>query len=152
MTQLPLDQLAADIRARLDTADQNIKKAKDKAKEMRLSAAIQIAEAKRRVGEGEAGDGVTWDEWRKTNLKRSASYVNKMLVIGNSSAPEAALEDYHEKDRLRKQTSGSETSEFRASPFDPVTSLVRSEWLAGMITAWGRGTPEDQAEFRRHIG
>ena len=92
----PLDVVAGQINARL--------KIIDKLEEHRIAVAVQLQEAKQRVANGEAGEGVTWVAWVEANIHRTMRDVNKLLAIAASPDPAAAIqvERAKAKDRMAR--------------------------------------------------
>lgn len=88
----PLPIVAKEINVRLTKAERIISQANDH----RLAAALLVAEARGRIEAGEAGN-VTWSKWAAQNIDRSRSEVNKLLKIGQSDDPRAAVNDVRKK-------------------------------------------------------
>jgi hypothetical protein len=85
---VPLDILAREIETEAKKADDHV-----------IAAAMRLAELKRRIEAGEAGQGVKWCQWAQApNLNLSWSRIFELMAIAVAKDPRVELE------RLRKQT------------------------------------------------
>ena len=73
---IPLEQLATEANFWLDRA----KLAKDRARDLRVSAGEILAEAKDRVGRGEPGHE-NWARWVRENIKHSYREANRCIAL-----------------------------------------------------------------------
>lgn len=85
-TAEPLDVVARKIEERAEKSDKYL-----------IEAAVLVAEARRRVEAGEAGD-TTWYTWARKNIKLSYSRLYELQCIAEADDPRKELE------RMRKLT------------------------------------------------
>ncbi len=88
-TILPLEDLAQRITEHSESSDRS-----------KLEAARLLADARRRVDDGEI-PGVTWKDWTEENLSLSSSRIKELLGIGQADDPAAALARQRAKTRTR---------------------------------------------------
>lgn len=85
---IPIDGLVIEIRGHLLDAQG----AKTKFDKHRLAAGQKLVELRRRIEEGEAGEGVNWWEWYATQFTRSRGDAEKLMKMARSDDPDAAEE------------------------------------------------------------
>jgi hypothetical protein len=150
MTDDPLDVVASEINARLGKAD-----------DMRLSAALLLLEAQRRVRDGEAGE-ITWEAWCKANVRRGMRDIRRLLMVAKSNDPDAAFRQERKKAaegmrRHRTKVGPSEPPEQRTnvSPSEPPpqrpnvkpADLSLSRIREIVESWWWSANDEDRAAF-----
>ena len=175
-----LDELAADIKATLEHARTNEKKADN----LRIAAGKMLLEARQRVESEHAqfkemrrrGESPhpapTWLEWRRRHFKRSDRDIRRCLRLAKSPDPEAA--HHAEKEASRKgmqATRAKEAKRTNVSPaaVAPQTTRTKSpEEIAAdvadaraihikarygiMISAWDMSPEEARSQFLDKIG
>lgn len=98
---IPLKQLAAEANVWLDRA----KAAKDRARDLRISAGEILAEAKDRVQLGEPGHS-NWARWVRDNIKHSYRDANNCIALTNRATAVATCvtipESPFKVDRLKR--------------------------------------------------
>src|SRR5580700_10424724 len=113
----------------LDTVAGKINALMKKSDDQRLSAAMLLLEAKRRVEAGEAGNNINFETWCAVNIKRPdgkpRSYrdVQRLVVIASSSDPAAALDRDREKARAGMKATRAKAAQGKdgqAKSRDPV--------------------------------
>lgn len=99
--------LASSITVKLNKADSydatareksdEARVAREKARNLRISAGCELADARKRVALGEAGD-ITWKDWCKLNVPgRSERTIRQILRLGKSDDPIA--EDQRQREQ-----------------------------------------------------
>ena len=121
-----LAALAPDIVARLDAAEKHARRAanaENKADDMRLSAALHVAKA-RKVCEAA---GIGWRSWSQKHLGRQYSEIKRLVRIGAAPDPAAALADERRRSRESMQRSRDRRAQHRlAGPDSPMPWIERS--------------------------
>ena len=138
-----LDRLALDINARLDQAEKYAKRAKsadEKADDFRLSAALQVAEARRVAKEA----GIGWRAWSQKHIHRSYSDVKRLARIGDAPNPKEALADERQRARDAMRRSRLQQQQQIEGPESPLPWIARRldrldrtelKQLAGMLVS-----------------
>ena len=66
----------------------------------RVTTGLLLLQARQRVDSGEAGEGVTWEQWCRENItERKLRDIRKLLAIAKADDPEAAAEEERQKAR-----------------------------------------------------
>lgn len=100
----PLPVVAKEIKVRFDKADKLVGEADDH----RLANSILIADAEKRVRDGEAGNmptgkPYTWPTWRQAFIKRSQQEISRLLKVGQSPDPKAAMKKLRAGNAAKKR-------------------------------------------------
>ena len=88
-TKIPLEEVAAQIVVHANKSDEHV-----------ITAAKLIAEARRRVEAGEAGE-VTWYAWAEENIKLKKTRLCELLAIAEAEDPGRALQELRARGRER---------------------------------------------------
>ena len=154
-----LDRLALDINARLDAAEKHAKRAKaadEKADDFRLSAALQVAQARRVAKEA----GIGWRAWSQKHIHRSYSDVKRLARIGDAPNPKLALADERQRarDAMRRSRLQQQQQQIEG-PESPLPWIARRldrldrtelKQLAGMLVS--RLPVEDLERMKNGLG
>ncbi len=68
-----------------------------------LSTALKAVALKRRIVEGEAGEGIKWREWMKREMKMSQSHLYALVQIGSAKDPKQALAKWRRSNNQRSK-------------------------------------------------
>ena len=92
----PIDDVVAAIHLKFDEAIQS----DNKAHRARLAAGTMLLSLRKRIEEGEAGEGLEWWPWYASKFVRSRKDAERLMRIASAEDPEAALLEEREKTRL----------------------------------------------------
>ncbi len=124
--QLPLGDLAARI---------NFLGAPAAAVDRTVAAAVLLKQAQDRIERGE-GDGITWDEWLKANVKLKKTRVRDLLKIAEADDKAKAVLNLREK--TRKRTADCRANKCKDPAREALVKWVRDAPLATVKEALRR--------------
>jgi hypothetical protein len=73
----------------------------------RIRAAARLNDLRKRIEDGEAGEGVNWWEWYESKFVRSRKDAEKVMALARSDDPEGAIEQERAKQRERDRAKAS---------------------------------------------
>jgi hypothetical protein len=142
---VPLDTLAGEIRACLDKADTNQKKADD----FRISAGQRLLEAKERVKKGEPGHS-NWAHWVAKHVGRSKRDCDRCILIARSDDPVKAREEEKAatREKVAKHRENKNKSGSYVTPTPAVFQNLVGETARPAMGATVTGSHVDDSEIR----
>ena len=137
----PLDDIAAEINVRLQRAAQ--------ADDHRIAAGKLLIDAQKRVEAGEAGD-ITWSDWVKQHIDRSAGDVRKVMALARAGDPLAARVQEKERSRRGMAALRHERANISASP-QPCADDTAEDLPGEVLARWGRLCSSDRGDLLRQL-